>query len=72
MRYLLFLLGTFFVALRAFSVISWSWWWVLTPWLILAVGYLLLFAFIGTILTLFAKNHPEEVKKFSEYLKRKK
>ena len=41
------ILTLIFITLRLLGIITWSWWWVLSPlWIPLAVGAALLFLFI--------------------------
>lgn len=71
MRYLLFLLGTFFVALKAFDVVAWSWWWVMSPFIAIGIGYILAGAVVLFVIAKYAQQNPDDVKKLSEYLKKK-
>jgi len=43
-------IGVVFVVLKLCVVISWSWWWVLSPWWISFLFVVALFAVLGIIL----------------------
>ena len=53
------LLTLLFIALKLTKVITWSWWWVLSPvWISfgLAIGIILLLSIVAGLIAIFDKN----------------